>query len=82
MNITLATRPSPFRSAMLGLILAAPAALFLLANVLNDGLGIDFLYAPIVKRWRFSPLPLPRSAKCASHEPGVRRYLPLVTVVS
>jgi len=31
---------------MLGLVLAAPAALFLMANVLNDRLGIGFLYAP------------------------------------
>ena len=47
MNITVAAKPSPSRAAMLGLILAAPAALFLLANILNDGLGIGFLYAPI-----------------------------------
>ena len=46
MNITLATRPSQSRAAMLGLVLAAPAALFLLANVLNE-LGINLLYAPI-----------------------------------
>jgi len=31
---------------MFGLVLAAPAALFLLANVLNE-LGIDLLHAPI-----------------------------------
>jgi len=31
---------------MLGLLLAAPAALFLLANVLNE-LGISLLYSPI-----------------------------------
>jgi len=47
MNITLAAKPSPSRAAILGLVLAAPAALFLLANLLNDGLGIGFLYAPI-----------------------------------
>lgn len=47
MNITLATRPSPSMAALLGLVLAAPAALFLLANILNDGLGIGFLYAPV-----------------------------------
>jgi len=47
MNIILATRPSPSWTALLSLVLAAPAALFLLANILNDGLGIGFLYAPI-----------------------------------
>jgi hypothetical protein len=46
MNITLAAKPSPSRAAMLGLLLAAPAGLFLLANVLNE-LGIGLLYAPI-----------------------------------
>jgi hypothetical protein len=46
MNITLAAKPSPSRAAMLGLLLAAPAALFLLANVLNE-LGISLLYSPI-----------------------------------
>ena len=46
MNITLAAKPSPHRAAMLGLILAAPAGLFLLANVLNE-LGIGLLYDPI-----------------------------------
>ena len=34
-------------AALLGLVLAAPAALFLLANILNDGPGIGFLYAPV-----------------------------------
>lgn len=34
-------------AALLGLVLAAPAALFLLANILKDGLGIGFLYAPV-----------------------------------
>jgi hypothetical protein len=47
MNITLAAKTSPSRAALLGLVPAAPAALFLLANILNDGLGIGFLYAPI-----------------------------------
>jgi hypothetical protein len=46
MSITLAAKPSPYRAAMLGLFLAAPAALFLLANVLNE-LGITLFYAPI-----------------------------------
>ena len=46
MNLTLAAKPSPHRAAMLGLVLAAPAGLFLLANVLNE-LGIGLLYAPI-----------------------------------
>jgi hypothetical protein len=39
-------RPSPSRAALIGLILLAPCALFLLANVLNE-LGIGFLYAMI-----------------------------------
>ena len=46
MNLTLAAKPSPYRAAMWGLLLAAPAGLFLLANVLNE-LGIGLLYAPI-----------------------------------
>lgn len=47
MSMTLAARPSPSRAAVLGLVLLAPAALFLLANILKDGLGIGFLYAPV-----------------------------------
>ena len=46
MNITLAAKSSPYRAAMWGLLLAAPAGLFLLANILNE-LGISLLYAPI-----------------------------------
>ena len=46
MNITLVRKASPSRAALLGLILAAPAALFLLANLLNE-LGIGFFYAPV-----------------------------------
>jgi hypothetical protein len=46
MNITLVTKPSPSRAALLGLILAAPAALFLLANLLNE-LGVGFFCAPV-----------------------------------
>ena len=46
MNITLAAKPSPGRAAVLSLLLVAPAALFLLANVLNE-LGISLLYAAI-----------------------------------
>jgi hypothetical protein len=46
MNITLVTRPSPSRAALFGLILAAPAGLFLLANLLNE-LGVAFFYAPV-----------------------------------
>ncbi len=46
MNITSVTKPSPSRAALLGLILAAPAALFLLANLLNE-LGVGFFYAPV-----------------------------------
>lgn len=44
--MTLGARLSPSRAAMWGLILAAPAALFLAANILNE-FGIGFLYAPI-----------------------------------
>lgn len=46
MSITVAARPSPSRAAVLGLVLLAPAALFLLANILNE-LGIGFLYTLI-----------------------------------
>ncbi len=46
MNISLAARPSPSKAVVWGLLLAAPAALFLLANVLNE-LGVSLLYAPI-----------------------------------
>lgn len=46
MSIAVASRPSPSRATVWGLILLAPAALFLLANLLNE-LGIGFLYALI-----------------------------------
>ena len=46
MSIAVASRPSPSRATVWGLILLAPAALFLLANILNE-LGIGFLYALI-----------------------------------
>jgi len=46
MNISLAARPSPSKAVVWGLLLAAPAALFLLASVLNE-LGVSLLYAPI-----------------------------------
>jgi hypothetical protein len=46
-NINTAARPSPSRAWVLGLVLAAPAALFWLANILKDGLGIGFLIAPV-----------------------------------
>lgn len=46
MRITVAAKLSPSRTAVLGLVLLAPAAMFLLANILNE-LGIVFLYAPV-----------------------------------
>ncbi len=46
MNITLAAKPSPSRAAVLGLVLLAPAAFFLLANILNE-LGVGLVYAPV-----------------------------------
>ena len=46
MKISFVARPSPSKAVVWGLLLAAPAALFLLANVLNE-LGISLLYAPI-----------------------------------
>ena len=46
MSIAVASRPSPSRATVWSLILLAPAALFLLANILNE-LGIGFLYARI-----------------------------------
>jgi hypothetical protein len=55
---------SPSRAARWGALLAAPAALFLVANLLNEA-GIGFLYAwidPLVGRtgvWRFVGLGSP-----------------------
>lgn len=46
MNISVAARPSPSRATVFGLVLLAPAALFLLANILNE-FGVGFLYAPV-----------------------------------
>jgi xanthosine utilization system XapX-like protein len=46
MSMSIAARLSPSRAVVWGLVLVAPAALFLLANILNE-LGIGFLYALI-----------------------------------
>lgn len=45
-SMTVVARPSPSQAAVFGLVLLAPAALFLLANMLNE-LGVGFLYAPV-----------------------------------
>lgn len=47
MNITVAPRLSPCRVAVWSLALLAPAALFLIAVILKEGLGIGFLFAPV-----------------------------------
>jgi len=46
MRIAVAAKPSSSRAIVLGLILLAPGALFLLANSLNE-LGVGLLYAPV-----------------------------------
>ena len=46
MSTAAPARPSPSGATVWGLILLAPAALFLLANILNE-LGVSFLYALI-----------------------------------
>ncbi len=46
MTTLLEARPSPSRAAWWGAALAAPAAFFILANLLNDA-GVGFLYAAL-----------------------------------
>jgi len=45
-NLHVGLNTSPARAAFVGLVLAAPAVLFLAANILNE-LGTDILYAPV-----------------------------------
>jgi len=47
MSITVDAPLSPPRAAGWGLVLLAPAALFLLAVMLKEGFGIGFLFAPV-----------------------------------
>ena len=46
MSITLGQQGSPSRAAQLGILLAAPAVIFVAANLLNE-IGIPLLYSPI-----------------------------------